>query len=136
MIPQQFPLSLGCCTNLLLFALEFRLAPPSQGTNHLYYVPLLLSTLSALKLRRVMFVAKASRAAQQDLNALDWEGIGQLLAEERFAMVRRIVVHLIGGHAIRHRATPFIEERLSEICARGILRIVHDHRTELQCLVR
>ncbi|KAI0703395.1 hypothetical protein C8T65DRAFT_786614 [Cerioporus squamosus] len=131
-----FPLSLGCCTNLLLFALEFRLAPPFQGMNHLYYVPLLLNTLAAPKLRRVMFAVKAVRAAQRDLSALDWERIGQLLAEERFAMVRRVIVHLMGGYAIRHLATRYIEERVPEVHTRGILRVVHNHKAEVKSLMR
>lgn len=103
--------------------------------NHLYYVPLLLSTLAGPKLRRVMFIVKAFRAAEQDLDALDWDRVGQLLTEERFATVHRVVVHLIGGYALRHLAIPFIEDRFPDIRARGVLRIVHDHRTEVKALM-
>ena len=134
--PQQFPLSLGHCTNLLLFALELKLVPPSPGLGHLYYVPLLLSTLAAPVLRRVTLVVKARRATQEDLGVLDWVRVGQILADERFAALRRVVIHLVGGYAVRELVTPFLQESLAELKTRGILRIAHDYRAEAKSSLR
>ncbi|RPD74289.1 hypothetical protein L226DRAFT_464028 [Lentinus tigrinus ALCF2SS1-7] len=134
--PQQFPLSLEYCSNLLLFALEFKLVPPFSGMNHLYYVPLLLSTLAAPNLRRVKLVAKALRASRNDLGTLDWERVGQVLADERFAALRRVVVHVIGGYAIRESVMSFIYERLPVLQSRGILGVAHEYGADMKWLVR
>ncbi|KAI0743480.1 hypothetical protein C8Q80DRAFT_1355374 [Daedaleopsis nitida] len=98
---------------------------PKGAHDHLFYVPLLLDTLQAPRLRRVKLVVRALRARCENLYNIDWNGIDEVFEDERFKPLRRVLVHVVGGFGLRGQVIPFVEEGLPHLALSGTLRCRH-----------
>lgn len=86
---------------------------------------MLLSTVHAQNLQRVKFVVRANQATRAELDAFDLLRVGEVLEEEQFASVRRVLVHVLEGYSLREEVVPFIKARLAGLEARKVLSVVH-----------
>ncbi|KAI0706857.1 hypothetical protein C8T65DRAFT_740555 [Cerioporus squamosus] len=124
----SFPLTLERCVNLRSLNVEFKLLPPVEelAGTHLLYVPILLESLPGRckQLQQIRFKFRASRGATlADLDALDWERVGQILSKGRFASLRVVSTCMIGGDdELRGQMVPYFRDKLRVLDKRKLLQ--------------
>ncbi|TBU47629.1 hypothetical protein BD309DRAFT_987877 [Dichomitus squalens] len=120
-VSTHLPLTPANCSELRLLEFKMELRREAQGVDPLSWVPALLDTMRAPKLRLVKFVIKAQSATCKDLVAFDWDKVACTLQEERFASVCEVMFHI---HHAKDTVASFIRTRLGAPPNNRGLRIV------------
>ncbi|KAI0930250.1 hypothetical protein AcW1_008986 [Taiwanofungus camphoratus] len=123
----ETPMTLAHCTGLRtlgFWSLNLHIDPPCVHP-HLAWVPLLLSQLNAPHLEHVHFRVRAGGAGREDLDALDWARVADILCGRAFVNLRRVTFEIFRGEGIRCDIMPHIRARMRGLEARGIVRYAH-----------
>ena len=94
LLDETGPLTLANCCGLRLLNFELKLKRPEGDVDHLRWLPSLLDSVQAPKLRRVKFVFRAQNATLKDLEAFDWDGVAHTLDATRFASMREVLFYV------------------------------------------
>ncbi|TFK93745.1 hypothetical protein K466DRAFT_658298 [Polyporus arcularius HHB13444] len=120
------PPSLDKCVNLRSLAIDIKVDPLfiRFSRTYLSYVPILLEGLPGRckQLQQVGLTLRMSRlATSADLNALDWERVGQILSKA--ASLRQVSTRIVGdGDELREQIGPYFKEKLHVLVQRKLLQ--------------
>ncbi|RDX55085.1 hypothetical protein OH76DRAFT_864786 [Lentinus brumalis] len=127
------PPKLDKCVNLRSLDIEFRLLPKTPFAHlslytrtYLSYIPMLLEGLpgQCKQLQQVGFTARMSRlGSPADLDALDWEHVGQILSKGRFPSLRQVSACIAGGDGLRWKIERYFKEKLNVLDQRKLLEL-------------
>ncbi len=127
------PPKLDKCVNLRSLDIEFRLLPKTPFAHlslytrtYLSYIPMLLEGLpgQCKQLQQVGFTARMSRlGSPADLDALDWEHVGQILSKGRFPSLRQVSACIAGGDGLRWKIERYFKEKLNVLDKRKLLEL-------------
>ncbi|KAI1794108.1 hypothetical protein LXA43DRAFT_158426 [Ganoderma leucocontextum] len=114
------PLTLANCRGLRLLNFELKLKRPEEGVGHLCWLPSLLDSVQAPKLRRVKFVFKTQNATLKDFEAFDWYQVARTLDDTRFASVREVLFYVAHCDLPEDTVASLIHGRLGALDKRGL----------------
>ncbi|RPD59877.1 hypothetical protein L227DRAFT_653783 [Lentinus tigrinus ALCF2SS1-6] len=123
-----FPFNLNKCTDLRSFNINLIPLQPVEQFPAVYlsYVPVLLESLPVRckRLQKVQFTIRAWRGATSaDLDAFDWDRVGQILSKRRFASLRVVSTRMNGGSVdLREQFVPYFREKLHVLDQRKLLQ--------------
>ncbi|EPS97757.1 hypothetical protein FOMPIDRAFT_38207 [Fomitopsis schrenkii] len=91
----------------------------------LAWVPRVLKELGTPVLEHVHLQFRAGGTSPSDFDTLDWAAINDILCDQRFGSLRRVTIELLRGYNIKDAMWPYVEARMAELHARGI--VVHTY---------
>ncbi|KAH9931072.1 uncharacterized protein BXZ73DRAFT_47314 [Epithele typhae] len=115
-------LSLSACPNLRLFGLHLKLWRAARGFEHLTWVPALLSTVRATRMKRFKLAIRAQHARLADLSVMGLDKIDNVLKSDAFASLQRVLVRIVEVKT-RTGVQEYIEGQLNGLVTRGLLSL-------------
>ena len=114
------PMTLANCCGLRLLNFELKLKRPETDVDHLRWLPSLLGSVQAPKLRRVKFVFRAQNSSLKDFEAFRWDQVARTLNDTQFASVREVLFYVVYCNLPEAMLASLIREWLGTLDKRGL----------------